>query len=85
MPAVTLTLRYWYAVCVMPPVEVVASRIISYKDPTAAPLGTCTVTVFPEMDAHVPETIEDDVPEEVLVPCLRMVVVTDRSLGYVGV
>lgn len=29
MPAVTLTLRYWYAVCVMPPVEVVALGITS--------------------------------------------------------
>lgn len=44
-----------------------------------------TVTVLPEMVAQDPVVMLEEVPEEVLVPCFRMLVDTDRSLGYVGV
>ena len=44
-----------------------------------------TVTVLPDMEAQDLDMIFEEVPEEALVPCFRMLVDTDRSLGYVGV
>jgi len=44
-----------------------------------------TVTVLPDIETQGLDMIFEEVPEEVLVPCFRMLVDTDRLLGYVGV